>query len=151
MRVDDGVEKRLREAYSGAIGKDADRISRTLVGITNEETVTFVGLGLYVAGFIVNDIYPDGPTDDDVRELAAQIIEGESGWMDLGDDDTVARFLKAAATGDTTLGGLGGDDLMGHAIVCGGHLLSHYRLAGQRWYQYLDEIWAIAEAAPDAG
>jgi hypothetical protein len=149
MRVDERIEPRLREAYSAVIAKDADRVSAALRGMSNEDTATFLGLGLYVCGFIVNDIYKESVTDANVRELAEKIIAKQSDWMDIGEPEVVAAFLKAAATGDTRVASLGGEDLTGLTIICGGHLLGYYRLEGQRWYEYLDEIWSAVEAAPD--
>jgi hypothetical protein len=149
MRVDERIEPRLREAYSAVIAKDADRVSAALQGMTAEDTTTFLGLGLFVCGFIVNDIYKESATDENVRELAGKIIAKQSDWMDVGEPEVVTAFLKAAASGDTRLAGLGGEDITGLTIICGGHLLGYYRLNDQRWYEYLDEIWAALEAAPD--
>jgi hypothetical protein len=140
MPVNSQVEQRLRKAYSGAIAKDSDIVAKALDGISEEETSTLITMGLYVSGFIANDIYRDGPTSKDYQELATKISDKESDWIELT-RDTVARFLKMATTGDTTLGGLNGEDVTGLAIVCGAHLLSYYRLENERWYQYLDEIW----------
>jgi hypothetical protein len=149
MELDDSVEKRLREAYCGAISKDPDRISRALDGITPQETATFVDLGLYVSGYIVNEIFQHSPTDDNVRELADRIGARESDWTQTGDADTIVRFLDAAVTGDTTRVGLGAADLTRLVIVCGGHLLAYHRPDGQRWYEYLDEICAPLNPCSD--
>ncbi|GAA5198430.1 hypothetical protein GCM10023322_71840 [Rugosimonospora acidiphila] len=140
MPINSQVEERLRKAYSGAIAKDPDAVAGALDGISKEDTASLITMGLYVSGFVANDIYRDGPTDEDFRELASKISEKESDWIDL-DRASVAEFLKVAVTGDVTLGGLGGEDVTGLAVVCGAHLLSYYRLDDQRWYQYLDEIW----------
>jgi hypothetical protein len=142
MELDDSVEERLREAYSGAISKDPDRISRALEGISPQETATLVDLGLYVFGYIFNEKYQHSLTDDNVRELADKIVARESDWTEAGDADTIGRFVEAAVTGDSTRVGLGAADLTRLVIVCGGHLLAYHRPDGQRWYEYLDEIWA---------
>jgi hypothetical protein len=146
MPVNSQVEERMRKAYSGAVAKDSDIVARALDGISKADTGTLIAMGLYVVGFIANDIYRDGPTDEEYQELAVKISDKESDWIDLN-RDSVAGFLKVAATGDATLGGLDGEDLTGLAIVCGAHLLSYYRLDDQRWYQYLDEIWDSYEQA----
>jgi hypothetical protein len=149
MKIDERVEGRLRVAYSAAIGKDADQISEALAGITKDETAKFIGLGIFVCGFIVKDVLREELDDDRLLALARDIVKDEADWMDLGDPAVVAAFLKAAATGDHQLAGLDGEDITGLAIVCGAHLLAHYRLGEQRWFQYLDEIWAALEAAPN--
>jgi hypothetical protein len=143
MDMNDSVETRLRESYGAAISKDPDRMSRAVDDIAPQESATLVDVGLYVSGYIVNDIYWDGLSDDNTRELAAKIVAEESDWIDVGDADTIVRFLNAAVTGDaTTVAGLGGENLTRLVVVCGGHLLAYHRPDGQRWYEYLDEIWA---------
>jgi hypothetical protein len=148
MRLDEQVEARLRKAYSAAIAKKADDVTAALAGITNEQSITMIGLGLYVAGYIVNDIHRDGVTDEKVRALATEIVNGESDWMDLGEVEPVARFLRAAAQGDVeTITRLGPEDATGLVIVAGAHLLAYYRQEGERWHSYLDAILDNYEAA----
>jgi hypothetical protein len=149
MRIDERVEGRLRECYSGAIAKDSDRISAALAGITKDDTTRLLGLGLFVVGFVVKDVLREDLTDERIRELAEKIVTKQADWMELGDPSEVAAFLKAAATGDRQLAGLGGEDITGLVIICGAHLLNYYRLDGQRWFQYLDEIWANLEGTPE--
>ncbi|GAB3802864.1 hypothetical protein [Micromonospora zhanjiangensis] len=149
MRIDERVEGRLRECYSGAIAKDSDLITAALAGITKEDTAHLLGLGLFVVGFVVKDVLREDLTDESIRDLADKIVTKQADWIDLGDASEVTAFLKAAATGDRQLAGLGGEDITGLVIVCGAHLLNYYRLDGQRWFQYLDEIWSILESTPE--
>jgi hypothetical protein len=151
MRLDRQVEERLRKAYSAAIGKDTVGVTAALAGITNEDSRKLLGIGLYVTGYIVNDMNRDGLRDDSVRRLAAEIVDGERDWIDLGDADHVVRFLTAAATDDLDeINRLGPEDVTALTIVAGAHLLAHYRQPGERWYRYLDAILDTYEAAEGA-
>lgn len=149
MKVNEQVESALRKAYSAAIAKNADGVTDALAGLTNAQSMELLGLGLYVAGYVVNDIHRDGVTDDKVRALATEIVNDESGWINLGEVDEVARFLRAAAQGDVdTINRLAPEDVTGLVIVAGAHLLAHYRQEGERWYAYYDVILDNYDATP---
>jgi hypothetical protein len=146
--VDEQAEARLREAFSGAIGRRPEKVSAALAGVPQKQAETVVGLALFVIGFVVNDACGDGASDGTVRDLAQKIIDGESDWSNVGDLDLVTRFLAAAARGDVAaVNQLAAEDVVGLSVVAGAHLLAHFRLPDQRWYQYLDEILDGYEAS----
>lgn len=72
MQVYRKVDRHLRTAYSGALKQDPDLISQALKGLSKTDGFTLLLLGLFAVGFIVNDIYPDGVTDEGVRKLASR-------------------------------------------------------------------------------
>lgn len=149
MDIDPVVEERVREAYRAVIAKDGDRLVAAFYGLTEGQAALAVAYGLFVCGFVVNDAYPDGPTDADFRDLAAKIIQSESDWIRLGETDALGRLLVAAAKGDTAFTGVPKDDVIGHIFVSGGYLLGVYAEEGQEWWDYLNEIWEELLAAPD--
>lgn len=152
MMVDEQVESRLRAAYGAAIAKRADDVTAALDGITHEQSMSLIGLGLYVVGYVVNDIHRDKPNERDVRGLATEIVNAEIDWIDLGGADLVASFLNAAAAGDAAaIGRLGAEEATGLVIVTGGHLLAHYRQENERWFRYLDAILETYETVTPAG
>ena len=139
--MDQQAEESLRAAFSGAIGRNPEAISAALAGVPRGRSEEVIGLALYVIGSVVNEATGGGLTDATVRDIAEQLVSGESDWIHVGDVGTVTRFLTAAATGDiTAVNQLDTGDLVGLSVVAGAHLLAHYRDEGQRWYQYLDEI-----------
>lgn len=144
------MSRKLSESYRGVVARDGDRMVGAFHDLDDEDWQQAIALGVFVAGFIVNDVHRDGGTEEQLRELATKIVESESGWIDL-EAETVARFLAAAATGDTSFSGVPREDIIGHTFVSGGHLLATYRLEGQDWWSYLDEIEAAAEAAVGSG
>jgi hypothetical protein len=147
MQIDETIEGHVREAYSAVVGRDGDRMVRAFEGLTEDARRNAIALGAFVCGFIINDAYPQGPTDADLLNTAKDIVEEESGWIDLGSAESVAAFLGAVARGDTSFPGVPKEDIVGHIFVCGGHLLATRREENQRWWEYLNEIWASAEAA----
>jgi hypothetical protein len=64
----------------------------------------------------------------------------------MSEPGAVATLLGVAARGDETLDRLDAGDIAGMTFVCAGHLLAWYSLEGQKWWDYLNEIWAAAEA-----
>lgn len=147
MKIDERVEAHVRNAFNGVIARDGEQMVEALRGLDEADSLTAIGLVLYVCGFVVNDIYRTGATADEIRELADQVVRSES-WVRLRTDE-VATLLSAAATGDDTLGGLTKADIPGTATVVGGHLLGAFSHDDQPWHEYLDEIWAVLETQPD--
>jgi len=82
------------------VGRDGDRMLAAFAGLDDKDFRRCVGYGLAVVGHIVSDIYPEGPSEQDLDELAKRIIEGEADWIDLGDQLTVATFLGATTKDD---------------------------------------------------
>lgn len=148
MRIDERVEAHVRQAFSAVIARDGERMVEAMRGLDEADSQRAVGLALYVCGFVVNDIHRSGATDSEIHELAAQITRSESRWVNLNTAQ-VATLLRAAAAGDDTFGGLSHADVPGLAFVAGGHLLGAFSYDDQAWHEYLDQIWAVLEAAPD--
>jgi hypothetical protein len=149
MQINEHVEEAVREAFRAVIAKDGDRLVTAFRGLNEDEARTAVAYGVFVAGFVVQDVFRVGVSDDDLRDLATKIIASESGWVDLGDAATLARMLRSAAQGDPTFAGVPREDVIGNLFVSGGFLLTSFRTNDQHWWDYLDEIWAALEAAPE--
>jgi hypothetical protein len=148
MRIDEGIEQHVRDAFGSAVNEDGDRLVESLKGLNQTDTLRALGLGLFAVGFVVNDIFRDGATDEELLDLAQQIVEEEASWVTL-DENAIVPLLRAAATSDISLPGVNKEDAVFLTFVCGGHLLAAFREDGQHWYDYLDEIWAQLLAAPD--
>lgn len=149
MKIDETIEAQVREAFSCVVGKDGDGMVAAITALGEERARTAVSYAIYVCGYIVNDVYRDGASRDQLLEMAAGIIDGEKSWVDLGEPDGIADFLDAAAQGKTTSTDIPAADVIGAAFVCGGHLLATRLYRHDRWFEYLDEIWNTAAAAPE--
>jgi hypothetical protein len=77
-------------------GGDGDRITAVLQGLDESQSQQAIGLGLYVCGFVVNDVHREGATDDDLRKLAQQIVKAEADWVAL-DTEQVALYSTGSA------------------------------------------------------
>ncbi|MCA2216782.1 hypothetical protein [Jidongwangia harbinensis] len=148
MEIDPRIEEHVREAYRGIIGRDGDRMVAAFHGLGADDAAKAVAYGVFVLGYIVNDVFRNGATDADLRQLAGKIIESESDWINLRGADDVAGVLRSAATGEVTFPGVPPADVIGHVFVAGGYLLGVYRRADQEWWDYLDEIWAVLLTLP---
>jgi NDP-sugar pyrophosphorylase family protein len=149
MRIDERVEEIVREAYRAVIDKDGDRLVAAFRGHSEEQAQMAVAYGIFVAGFIVNDVLRQGVTEEQLRKLADQVIASEGDWVDLGSPEHLVKLLASAANGDLSFEGVPREDVIGNVFVSGGYLLASYRLKDQHWWDYLNEIWAGLEAAPD--
>jgi hypothetical protein len=149
MRVDERIEEIVREAYRAVIAKDGDRLVSTFRGLEEEDARKAVAYGIFVCGYIVNDVFRDGAKEQELRELATKIIASEADWVDVGSPDEVAGVLGAAAKGESPFGNVPPQDAIGTVFVCGGFMLTSFRLKREHWWDYLDEIWAAAESMPE--
>jgi hypothetical protein len=148
VHIDAAIEERVRAALGAVIDRDGDGMVSALAGLTSNETRHALGLGLFVVGYVVNNIHPDGVTEAEIASLAQQVTESESDWISLN-PESVRLLLTAGAKGDATLRGIDPNDALGLTFVVGGHLLAAYRAEPERWFEYLDEIWAALSAASD--
>jgi hypothetical protein len=149
MHIDARIEEQVREAFRAVIAKDGDRLVAALRDLSTEDFATAVAYGLFVLGYVVNDVFRAGPSEDELRSMARKIIHGVSEWVDLGSEDEVARLLAAAANGDASFPGVPREDIVGIVFVSGGYLLGVYRRSNEHWWDYLNEIWQELLAAPD--
>jgi hypothetical protein len=149
MRIDERIEQRVRDAFGAVANRDGAGMAAAPQGLSNEDVATALSYGLFVVGFILNDVLREGPTDEDYEVIAGRAIDAASGWIDLGDRAAVVALLRAAAKGDPSVPGVSPEDVLGHTFVLGGYLLQAYRLDNQHWWEYLDDIWAQLEATPE--
>ena len=149
MNIDPRIEEHVREAYRAVIAKDGDRMVRAFRGLGEVEAATMAAYGVFVCGYVVNDVLRDGVTEGRLRDLATKIVHSESDWIDLGSAEAVAHLLGAASRGDTSFAGVPREDVIGSIFVCGGYLLGVYRSEGKEWWDYLDVIWEELLASPE--
>lgn len=149
MRIDERIEECVREAFAAAIAKEGDRMVAALKPLSEEDARTGIGYAVFVCGHVINALFPDGPTHDDLLAMAQRVVDSERGWVNLGEAGNVANFLGAAAQGDTTFPDVNKEDVIGYAFVCGAYLLTSYRRDGQTWWTHLDEVWEAAQSVPD--
>lgn len=141
MEIDEAIEDHVRTAFSAAIGHNPNDLKAALGQIDARDFPVAVSYAIYVCGYIVSDVFNGERRDTGIAEMAEYVVADNKEWVDLGSAATVAEFLKAAAAGDMTSAAVAGDEVAGQSFVIGGYLLSRFRHAGQRWFEYLDDIW----------
>lgn len=149
MHIDENIERRVRAAFSAVIGRRADDLRDILGALNTRDFQTAVTYAVYACGYVVLDVLDESLPDAGVEEIARDVVVENKDWFDLGDPETIARFLKAAGRADLTFPDVPEEDVAGHAFVVGGFLVARYRHDGQRWYEYLDDIWNNAVAVPE--
>ena len=147
MRIDKVIERRVREAFAAVIGHDESDLRAHLRVLSERELQVALVYATFVTGYVVSDVFEGAPDDAELTEMAEDAVQGTKDWIDLGGIESVVAFLKAATAGNADFPGVPGEDIAGYAFVIGGYLLSRYRREGQRWYEYLDDIWNAAQAA----
>jgi hypothetical protein len=149
MQIDERIEERVRRAYDAVAIEDGQILTQAFEGLSPEDMAKALNYGLFVVGFITNDVLRNGASDADLAGIAERAIESESSWIELGPKDALVALLRAASKGDTPVPGVPPEDLAGFTFVLGGYLLQSYRLDNQNWWEYLDDIWAQAQTMPD--
>jgi hypothetical protein len=149
MRVDERIEARVREAFAAAVGEDQSRFEAALDGLSSEDGATARSYAAYVVGFIVNDVLRGGASEEDLGGIADRAIAATSSWTDLGAPAEVTALLRATSEGALKLTGVPAEKAVDMTFVLGAYLLQAYRLDGQEWWTYLDDIWAQLLAAPE--
>lgn len=147
MVIDEAVEKRVREAFSGVVGRNAERMKEALRPLDQQGSRLAVTYAVLVCGYVVRDVLDNDLSEEGLRAFAEDIVAEEHDWANLGSVDSVASFLKEASSADPDFSKTSEEDLVGYSFVIGGYLLSRYRPEGKRWFEYLDDIWNDAVAA----
>lgn len=142
MRIDERIERHVRQAYDAVATEDGQALAPAFEGLSQEDAATALGYSRFVIGFIVNDVLREGASEADLNGIAERAIEATAEWIDLGDRAVVVSLLRAAANGDPAMRGVPPEDVLGYTFVVGGYLLQSYRLDEQHWWEYLDDIWA---------
>lgn len=149
MRIDDAIEERMREAFRGVIAESAERVVAASSDVDERTFGQMLGYALHVARDVLSDAFPGGPSGADLQLLSERIVQAEETWVDLGGVGRVRKFLEAVLVGGEGLQELAPRELSVLPFVVGAHLVAAYRDDDQKWWDYLDEIWARVES-PEA-
>lgn len=151
MQISARVEEPTRELVGHAIHGDQDQFEAKLRDLDIATLEQAVALAMSIAGAVaahVSEANP--PSEDALRTLAATAAKVEKRY-DLGADE-VFKFLAQSVFGSATLADLfEAHDAVRLPFMVAGNLLGSYakREQGQTWTDYLDQIEAALEAAPE--
>jgi hypothetical protein len=148
MKIDSKVEPLVREALDAAVKQDIDRLDAALDAFA-DDTKRRDGLALLfaISRLVLHDLNEGkNPTDEQVSDLADWIAEEEA-WAGLPADE-IRNFLLWLLGDDSKT--VNQDMYIVLVFVVTATLLSSRRQPdGQWWFDYLDQIEAALEAAPN--
>lgn len=149
MQIDDKVEASTRKLFGHAIRAELDEFQDRLRTLDQASLTEALRLAVTVSGAVVLNITEGKhPSDNDLRKLASTAAEIEERYA--LDEDKVYTYLSKCVYGDTALEqAFSGADVVSLPFLVTGNLLGSYTPDDQDWWEYLDQIEAAIEAAPD--
>ena len=151
MKIDRGVEERVREGFAAAITQEQDRFTTAINDLTSRGDVFFrdamVLATEIVFGTLITLHKGQRPPEDQFRYLAREAVTME-GWAAL-DEGQAYTFLVAVADRRPI-----GEEFMSladatqYTFVLGGFLLGGFLSDGKHWNNLLDEVETWLEAMP---
>jgi hypothetical protein len=148
--IDPMTEEPTREMLGHAIRGETQELSELITSVGDERYLQVLGLCLLAAAYVAVDVAGRWPTDADIREIARLV--SERGTEVPLDQEDVYDYLSGAALGFKPLPQVMGDELAAATlpVFITGTLLFAFRPEGQKWWEYLDQIWGGYEKAEEA-
>jgi hypothetical protein len=145
--IDPKVEEPTRAMLGHAIRGEMQDLAALIQSVGNERYRQAIGLCLIAAAYVAVDASGRWPADADTREIARLV--SERGTEIKVDQADVYDYLSGAALGFQSLPEVLGDDMAAAIlpVLITGNLLFTFRPPGQKWWDYLDQIWRGYEAA----
>jgi hypothetical protein len=147
MRIDTKIEQPTREMLGYAIRGEIAELATAIQAAGDEVYAGSIALCLTASGYIATDVSGRWPTDADVRQIARSTVEGET-RLELREAD-ICDYLTRAVLGTEPLEAVFPSVASAYSlpILVTGSLLFMFRPKGQKWWDYLDAIWAATETA----
>jgi hypothetical protein len=148
MRIDPKIEKPTREMLGCAIRGELEDLATTIQAAGNEIYAGSLALCITAAGYIAIDVtgmrWPD---DANLRKIARNAAGAET-RLELREPDIYA-YLSRAVLGSERLEDVFPSVESAYAlpILITANMLFTFRPQGQKWWEYLDAIWAATETA----
>jgi hypothetical protein len=145
--IDPKVEEPTRDMLGHAIRGELPDLAAVIQSVGNERYKQALGLCLIAAAYVAVDVSGRWPTDADVQEIARLVNErGTEVKLDQAD---VYDYLSGAALGFRSLPDALGDDVAAVTLplLITGSMLFMFRPKGEKWWDYLDQIWSAYETA----
>jgi hypothetical protein len=146
MKIDDEIERQVREAYAAAVGRQADRSASAMQALAARGDEAFrqgVTLALAVDVYVLVALHEGVPGDNQVQQLAASFTAMEA-WAEI-DQASAEAFLNALAERRDPATVLPPAQAVQATFVIGGWLLSAFLPEGKIWEDFLDEALAALE------
>jgi hypothetical protein len=145
--IDPEVEEPTRNMLGHAIRGELQDLAALIQSVGGERYNQVLGLCLTAAAYVAVDVSGRWPTDADVREIAR--LTAERGTEIKVDQADVYDYLSGAVLGFRPLPEAFGDDVAAATLplMITGSMVFMFRPDGQKWWDYLDQIWSAYETA----
>lgn len=146
MKISKRIEPFVRSAIHAAVRRDFGRLDEALKAFPDDASVQEgIQLTLAVILYVLRDIHHGGPSDEEVRAVAAEIARAEA-WAKPSAEE-VESFLVTLAHGEHFADGTSSEGVIILSFVSVANLLAACRRDGEDWWDYLDRVEAALEAA----
>lgn len=145
--IDPKVEEPTRKMLGHAIRGETQDLSALILSVGTQRYRRVIELCLLASAYIAADASGRWPTGADVREIARLVHE--RGIAIKLDQDDVYDYLSGAALGFQSLPEALHSDMAAAIlpVLVTGNMLFTFRPDGQKWWDYLDQIWGAYEKA----
>jgi hypothetical protein len=151
VKIDDRAEEIARKLFGFAIRAELDDFERSIADAKPEILSEARRLSVAVADGVVL-VVTEGqqPSDADLRKIAETAASVEKRY-ELSKDEVHAFLSKVVFGGQALDDVFSTGDAVTVPFIVAGNLLGSYRNAeqDQGWWEFLDEVEAAIEAAPD--
>lgn len=149
MRIDPKAEQLTRDLFGHALRAEDEDFQGRLAGADAETVSDGIRLAATIAAYVAIDACGgEKPSDDDLRTIAANLAEADEHYA-LSADEVQTYLVKGVFGGQAIHELLPSEDAVRLPFIIGVYLVSGYHDDNQAWWDYLDEVEAAIEAAPE--
>jgi|HubBroStandDraft_3_1064219.scaffolds.fasta_scaffold246962_1 hypothetical protein len=151
MRIDPKIEQPTRSMLGHAMRHQLDDLADAIRAAGNETFTASIPLCVFASGYIAINISERWPTDADLQEIAKNAAESGVTQLDISQRE-IYEYLSRVALGPEGLDNVFSPERSGTIpLYATANLLLTFCPRGKEWWEYLDQIWAAAEAAENVG
>ena len=146
MGIDPKIEQPTRKMLGHAIRHELDDLAALVQAEGSGALISSIPLCLLASAYIAIDVSDRWPTDADLREIAKNAAESVT-RLDITQQE-IYEYLSRVALGPEKLDDVFSvEGLATIPLFATANLLLTFCPREKEWWQYLDQIWAAAEAA----
>ncbi len=151
MKIDPKVEQPTRAMLGHAMRHQLDQLADAIQAAGNETFTASIPLCVFASAYIAINVSERWPTDADLREIAKNAAESGVTQLDINQQE-IYEYLSRVALGPEGLDNVFRPERSGTIpLYATANLLLTFCPRGKEWWEYLDQIWAAAEAAENVG
>jgi hypothetical protein len=146
MGIDPKIEQPMRKMLGQAMRHEFEDMAALVQAQGDEVLQGSIPLFLIASAYIAIDVSDRWPTDADLREIAKDAAESAT-QLDITEQE-IYDYLSRVALGSEKLNDVFSVEALAKVpLFATANLLITFRPKDKHWWEYLDQIWAAAEAA----